>query len=341
MVRALDPDKRLAAASATSFDVARLAGVSRSAVSRAFTPGASISAGARERVLEAAAALGYRVNHVARALNKQRTDLVGLISSSMGNPYRAAQIEALAKRLVREGFRPMLFCIDEGMDTEQVISMLLNYSVSGVVITSDAPPAKICEECARMQVPLVLVDRADELPLVDSISGDNVKGGRLAADALIDAGRRRLVALRPESDVYSIAARISAFVERARANGLEPEILPAGPPNYDSGRDAAAEIAARRTEGLGVFCPTDFIALGLLDALQTRFGLRIPQEASVIGYDDIPQAAWDFSNLTTIGQPVDQFAVETVALLKARIERPDRPPRREFVDVSLVRRGTV
>jgi LacI family transcriptional regulator len=341
MVRALDSDERLAAKPATSFDVARLAGVSRSAVSRAFTPGASISAAARERVMEAAATLGYRVNHLARGLNKRRTDLVGLIASSMSNPYRAAQIDALAKCLVREGFRPMLFCIDEGMDTEQVISMLLNYSVSGVVITSNAPPAKICEECARMQVPLVLVDREDELPLVDRISGDNVKGGRLAADALIDAGRRRLVALRPKSDVYSIATRISAFVERAQAKGLEPEILPVGPPNYESGRDAAADIAARRSEGLGVFCPTDFIALGLLDALRTRHGVRIPEDASIVGYDDIPQAAWEFSNLTTIGQPVDQFAAETVALMKARIERPDSAPRRESVDVSLVRRGTV
>ena len=334
-------ERRTPTTPVTSFDVARHADVSRSAVSRAFTPGASISAAARERVLEAAATLGYRVNLVARGLRKQRTDLVGLIVSRMDNPYRASQVDAIAKRLVREGFRPMLFCIDEGMDTERVISMLLNYSVSGVVITSDAPPAEICEECARMRVPLALVDRADELPLVDRISGDNETGGRLAAEALMAAGRRRLLVLRPQIGVYSVATRIAAFVERAAAAGLTPEFAPVRSHNYDSGEQAAADIAARRDQGLGIFCPTDIVALGLLDALRYRHGVRIPDEASLIGYDDIPQAAWAFADLTTIRQPVDQFAAETVALLKARIAEPDAPPRLKRVDVCLVRRGTV
>jgi len=327
--------------SVTSFDVARLAGVSRSAVSRAFTPGASISERTREKVQKAASELGYSVNLVARGLNKQRTDLVGMIASRMSNPHRAGQIDALAKRLVREGFRPMLFCIDEGMDAGQLLSILLNYQVSGVVITSDAPPVEICEECARMRVPLALVDRADDLPFVDRIIGDNKKGGRLAAQTLIGAGRRRLMVLQPDIVVFSVKERISAFMERATEDGLEVEILAVGTHEYESGSAAAPYILARRDQGLGVFCPTDIIALGLLDALRSRYGVSIPGELSLIGYDDIPQAAWAFADLTTIKQSVEEFAKVTVDVLKARIDDPRAAPKNQIVDVNIVLRRTV
>ncbi|MCP4318284.1 MAG: LacI family transcriptional regulator [Hyphomicrobiales bacterium] len=325
----------------TSFDVARLAGVSRSAVSRAFTPRASISKDARLKVFDAASQLGYRVNPVARALNQRRTDLVGMIVARMDNPFRASQIDALSRTLVRHGFRPMLFCIDEGLGTEQLLSLLLDYSVSGVVITSDAPPIEICNECARQQIPLVLVDRDDRLPFVDRISGDNVKGGRIAAETLIEAGRHKLVVLSPETAVYSITTRIDAFVACADEQDVPVDVLNVGTHNYEAGRDAAASIAERRHDEIGVFCPSDIIALGLLDALRVKHGIKIPGEMSLIGYDDIPQSGWEFADMTSISQPVASFADGIVGLLTERIANPQTPPRNELLDVMLIRRGTV
>jgi len=325
----------------TSFDVAREAGVSRSAVSRAFTPGTSISDGTRKKVLKAASDLHYRVNLVARGLNKQRTDLVGMIASRMSNPYRAEQIDALAKRLVKEGFRPMLFCIDEGMDEEQFLSILLNYQVSGVVITSDAPPAEICEEFARIQVPLVLLDRMDDLPCVDRINGNNVKGGRLVAEALIGAGRRKLVSVQQHVTGFAGKARTAAFIERAAEENFQTEIIWVNESEYEGGAAAAPEVIKRINQNLGVFCPSDNVALGLLDALRNKYGIQIPKQLSLIGYDDIPQASWAFADLTTVKQSVEEFARVTVDLLKERIKNPDAKPRNEIVDVKLVSRGTV
>ncbi|VAW21505.1 hypothetical protein MNBD_ALPHA12-1891 [hydrothermal vent metagenome] len=327
--------------SVTSFDVAKLAGVSRSAVSRAFTPGASISDKTRKKVKRAAFELGYSVNLLARGLNKQRTDLVGMIASGMSNPYRSEQIDALAKRLVHEGFRPMLFCIDEGMNESQLLSILLNYQVSGVVITSDAPPAEICEECARMHVPLALVDRLDDLPFVDRINGDNRKGGRMAAESLIAAGRRNLIAVKPQKVGYSGRARIAAFVERAHEASIEAKVLGVVASEYNGGMEAADYIVSRRHEKLGIFCPSDTLALGLLDALRSQHGVAIPEEMSLIGYDDIPQASWAFAELTTIKQSVEEFAKVTVDVLKARINEPDAAPKNQIVSVNLVLRKTV
>ncbi len=327
--------------SVTSFDVAKLAGVSRSAVSRAFTPGSSISEKTRKKVLIAATELGYRVNQMARALNKQRTDLVGMIASRMSNPYRSEQIDALAKHLVREGFRPMLFCIDEDMDEEQLLSILLNYQVSGVVITSDAPPVEICNECARMRVPLALVDRIDDLPFVDRINGDNLKGGRMAAEVLMSAGRRDFIVVQQETIGYSGAARIAAFTERLSQEGLKTRVVNVDANEYEGGAEAVTEVLKSLDQNLGVFCPSDTVALGLIDTLRNKHNVRIPQQLSLIGYDDIPQASWSFADLTTIKQSVDEFARVTVELLRERIRHPDAKPKNKIVDVTLVRRGSV
>lgn len=327
--------------SVTSFDVARKAGVSRSSVSRAFTPGASISPGTRDKIQKAASDLGYRVNLVARGLNKQRTDLVGMIVSGLSKPYRSEQIDALAKHLVDEGFRPMLFCIDGGRDVEQFLSILLNYQVSGVVIIADAPPIKICVECARMNVPLALVHRIDILPFVDRINGDDIKGGRMAAEVLIGAARRHLIAVKQEILGYSGEARIAAFVARAAELGVLTDTISVPGDEYESGVAAACQVVAQLDRSPGVFCPSDTVALGLLDTLRNKHSIRIPEQMSLIGYDDIPQASWAFADLTTIKHSVEEFARVTVDVLKVRIKNPDAGPKNEIIDVKLVSRGTV
>lgn len=333
------PPKRVS--TVTSFDVARRAGVSRSAVSRAFTPGTSISEDTRKKVLEAASDIGYRVNLVARGLNKQRTDLVGMIVSALNTPYRAKQIDALAKQLVREGFRPMLFCIDKGMDEEQLLSILLNYQVSGVVITSDAPPVAICEECARLRVPLALIHRQDHLPFVDRVNGDDVKGGRMAAEVLVAAGRKHLIAVKQEVPGYTGVVRLNAFRERANELGVSCSTVSVLGVEYEGGVAAAPGVLDQLDRSPGVFCPTDTVALGLLDTLRSGHKISVPEQLSLIGYDDIPQASWAFANLTTIRQSVEEFAQVTVALLKERIKYPDADPHNKIVDVKLISRGTV
>jgi len=264
-----------------------------------------------------------------------------MIASRMNNPYRAQQIDALAKELVRKGFRPMLFCIDEDNNVEQLLSILLNYRVSGVVITSDAPPREICDECTAMGVPLVLVDRADDLPFVDRINGDDARGGALAAEALAAAGHKRAIAVRQDSLGYSGQARIAAFVARAGELGLETEIIPVTRDEFEGGAEAAEKIIGHLDQRPGVFCPSDTCALGLLDTLRHGMGVAIPEQLSLVGYDDIPQAEWTFAKLTTVRQPVDNFARATVELLQERIKDPEAPPRSRVLEVDLVERATV
>ena len=174
-------------------DVARLAGVSRSAVSRTFTPGASVAPATRERVLKAAQALNYRVNMLARGLINQRSDLVGVVVAGADNPFRAAQITALMRTIQEANLRPMMVQADPGSDMTVIVGHLLHYLVAGIVITSDTPPWEIVAECSKTAVPLVVVNR-------------DVKG--LSVDGLVGFARRRVrVAHRHSPAVTDILPR--------------------------------------------------------------------------------------------------------------------------------------
>ena len=325
---------------ATSFDVARRAGVSRSAVSRAFTPGASISTNTRNKVMQAAEDLGYRVNQLARGLSNKRSDLIGLIAADMDNPFRSAQVDALAREIVARGYHPILFPADSRGDTAQIVHELLEYRLSGVIVTSHAPSPEICTECVRIGMPLVTVNREEELPNVDCVVGDNIGGGALAAEALLDSGCSDLVILDPQRQSYSVDARCEGFAQRATRAGAKVEVLKSPTQTYEGGRQAADEFFKRTRLDTGVFCPTDYMALGFVDAMRMVHGVRIPEDLCVVGFDDVPQSDWLFARLTTVRQPVEALAAEAVSLLSVRMENPDHPRQTSIATVELVVRGT-
>lgn len=326
----------------TSVDVARLAGVSRSAVSRTFTPGASVAPATRERIYAAAQALGYRVNSLARSLINQRSDLVGVVVSDLDNPFRARQVEALTLALMQRNLRPVLLVVSGAGSVEQVIDQLLQYSVSGVIITSDAPPSRICDECARHGVPIVLVNKGDELPLVDRVVSDVEAAGRMAADTLLAAGCRRPAVLASGTRSYTGQQRMKAFLRRCGERGVAARHLDIPVNDHASGLAAAGAIAPEISLGSGpdgIFCVSDYLALGLLGGFRAA-GVPVPDSVQVVGHDNIAEAAWPEFSLTTFDQPVALQAEQALDLLQARIEEPARPAALLSTPVSFMRRAT-
>lgn len=330
----------------TSHDVAKRAGVSRASVSRAFTPGGNISPELREHVRKVADELGYRVNQMARGLNRQRTDLVGMIVSRLDNPYRTAQVEALSKLLVSQGFRPILFCVDSGQSVERELQLLLEYQVCGVVMTSDAPPARISVECVRMGVPLILVNRGDDLPGVDHVFSDNEAGGKMAADTLLARGCTNLLGLKPTKTSHSLYKRLEAFEARANEQRQTVSLIDMPGSDYNAGiagaKAIAQHISAKGLEKgtIGLFCPNDIAALGCLDGLRMRESFQVPNDIALIGFDDIPQSSWENAQLTTIKQPTDIYAEAVLTLLQSRLSQPERTPLRISIPVELITRQT-
>lgn len=322
----------------TSFDVARVAGVSRAAVSRAFTPDASVSPKTREKVYQAAKDLGYRVNYLARSLTNKRSDLVGLVAAGLDNPFRTLQIEHLARVLIARNFRPILLPTSKEADTSAVIGQLLHYAVSGVIVTSDAPPTEICEQCAAEGVPIVLINKGDDIPFVDRIISDDRMAGHLAATHLIGSGVRAPAVMAAPAISYTARRRSEAFMTACRQLGLEPRMIELKINDYKSGHDAAADLVSLGIDGL--FCANDYMACGVIDRIMKGLGRDDEPPLRIIGHDDIPQASWSAYDLTTIRQPCDLQAEQTVDLLMTRMSEPDMTARVEFTPVTLIKRRT-
>ncbi|MBR9766672.1 MAG: LacI family transcriptional regulator [Rhodobacteraceae bacterium] len=324
----------------TASDVAQLAGVSRSAVSRTFTEGASVAPETRERVMQAARDLGYRVNFLARSLKEQRTRLIGLVVSDMDHSLRAHLVDSLGRALVAADYRPFLLPTSRGEDTRRAIDMMLHYNVSGAIVTSDASPQAIAAECARHDVPLVLVNKAEMGGRVANVTQDTEAAGRLAAEALAEAGCRRVVLARQRLPSYTIDLRCDAFAAHLPRLGLKLVATVEGEAqNYAGGQEAGAAFLARRPEADGVYCANDFLALGFMDHLRRR-GVSIPDELAIVGCDDIAEAGWDAYDLTTVRQPVEALTQATLQALLTCIADRNARPGLTTIGVDLVRRNS-
>ena len=299
--------------------VAARAGVSRSAVSRTFTDGASVSEITRRKVLEASAALGYHVNHLARGL-RERSNIVCLVVADMTTPIRARMVDVLTRKLQASGKITMV--INTETDTESVASALrqtLNYRAAATVVLSGTPPASLIETCLANGQQVVLINRDDRLVGSSNLGVDNAMAGREALFLLRRAGCQRLGLVTSNARTASLIERQRVFVAAAQAEGLTVTVTESGPTSYLSGQEAARRVFGRSNAPDGVFCVTDLLALGFMDVARLEFGLRIPQDLCVVGFDDIEQAGWASYQLTTFSQPVDLIAAEVVELLL----RPD------------------
>lgn len=325
----------------TSFDVARLAGVSRSAVSRAFTPGARIAPETKEKVTRAATELGYRVNSLARGLQQDHSGIVGLVASRLDTPMRANQVARLSERLIREGFKPMLITAERPDDVGTLIESLLGYNVAGMIFTSDTPPPALIRDCARFGLPVVLINRPGNSGWGDRVVADNDIGGSMAARLLIDCGARRLGCLMPRTQTYSVSGRARAFVDHAKAEGLPVEILLADDQSHARSRACIAATDRAILDRIdGLFCATDLMALGALDGLRIDHAIAVPDDIQVLGFDDIEQAGWGAYDLSTIRQDIEAQADTVIRLLIQRLSGDASPNKLENGPLSAILRGT-
>ena len=325
----------------TSDDVAELAGVSRSAVSRTFTAGASVAPATREKVLAAAKTLGYRVNFLARGLSQQRTNLVALVVSDMDNSLRARMVDHLARGLVALDFRPLLIPTIPGEDAGHLIDMMLHYNVTGTIVTSDTSPAEIAQECAAYGVPLVLINKPEIGGSVANVSIDTVAAGRAAAEELHRIGCQRVAIASQRRASHSIGQRKTAFIATCRKLGLEiVGDFQGAIQNYDGGAEAAAAFVDSGIAADGVFCVNDYLALGFLDEVRRSSSIRIPQDLRVIACDDIAEAAWSGYDLTTLRQDPRAMADAAIAGLVRCLDQPGASQPHVVVPSDLVRRGS-
>ncbi|WP_407050852.1 LacI family DNA-binding transcriptional regulator [Methyloraptor flagellatus] len=298
-------------------EVAIRAGVSRSAVSRVFTPGASVSEETRRRVLDAAAALGYHVNHLARGLISRSTGIVCLIVADLETPQQARLLRALTVELQAIGKVAMVLSTDgRGEAGEAVLRQSLHYRADGTVVVSGTPAETVIRTCLDNGQRMVLINRDDRIDGPHNIRLDNATVARAALQAFVRGGCRRLAVVDTGNPTPSLIERETAFVAAARDLGLDVAVVREGAvARYEDGVAAGRRLFTASTRPDAVFCVNDILACGVMDAARREFGLRVPEDVSVIGCDNIRQSDWLSYQLTTFDQPIDAIVARTVELL--------------------------
>ena len=326
---------------ATLKDVALLAGVSTSAVSRTFTAGASVSPIMRAKVELAATELGYRPNFLAASLTTGRTKLIGLVSNNFHNPVFLEVFDLFTRALQDRGLRPLLVNLSDETDPEASLRMLQQYSVDGVVVASSTLPAGFAEAFARAGMPVVhSFGRKTDAPLVHVVGVDNVACGRMAARELIARGYARVGFLGGPEAATSTQDRLAGFQGAiARHKDVALSISYVSAYSFEAGR----KEMQRLLEGIpaeAYFCGDDVLSIGALSALADA-GLSVPGDVGIIGFNDMEMAGWANIGLTTIHQPVARIIEASVDLVVALVDAPATPPAVRLFPCHVVARKTL
>jgi DNA-binding LacI/PurR family transcriptional regulator len=308
----------------TSYDVAQLAGVSQSAVSRCFRPDGSISDGLRQRVLAAAKQLGYTPDAIARSLTSSRSNLVGVIISNLTNLYYPEVLSELNAHCAAHNVRLLLFTIHGESDVDRILGSVWQYRLDGVIAAARLSPSQI-KEFRRRGVGLVFYNRFLNTPGVNCVCCDQVGGARLIVDALCAAGHRRFGLIAGPADSAVGTERIEGCISRLRQHGIKTHASVEGDFTYEGGFQAFERLERKLGRAPeAIIAANDVMALGFLDAARFSKGLSVPRDISVVGFDGVEPATWASYKLATVRQPVREMAGAAVSLLMEVIENPKR-----------------
>ncbi|MYN03701.1 substrate-binding domain-containing protein [Pseudoduganella sp. DS3] len=304
----------------TSYDVALVAGVSQSAVSRCFKPGASVSKSTYARVMKAAECLEYIPNAAARSLITRRSNIVAIVVSHSSMLYNPAALSELSQQLNRRGKRALLFTMQHEGEIEGILNDLWQFQVDGVVAASTVTAAHVAE-FKRRQVPLVVFNRHLRDLDVNSVLCDQQEAARVVVSRLAAAGHRQLAIIGGPSQNSIARERLRGALERITELGLPEAPVFHGQFDYASGVAGLHELIARiGAVPDAVMCANDAMAMGCVDAARQHLHIDVPSGMSVVGFDAVEGSNWLSYELTTVRQPLHKMAVAAADLLCNLIE---------------------
>jgi len=325
----------------TSIDVAKHAGVSQSTVSRVFSEDSpNVADATRTRVLQSARELGYRPNVIARMMSRRETNIIGIVMANITSPFYPYVLDKFLQRFQAMGKQVLLFTAAEGQGVDDILPLVLQYQVDALIITSATLSSAMADECAQAGTPVVLFNRTVSDSNVSSVCADNVAGGRTIADYLVDTGHQHLAYMAGPANTSTNNDREQGFCDRLSEHGLTNWIRVQADYTYESGYAVAQTLLACEVVPDAIFCANDIMAIGAMDAIRAG-GLRIPDDVSVVGFDNIPMADWGAYQLTTVSQDVDVMIDKTIEIIQQKLNDADSPPIKEWVAGQLIVRESV
>jgi DNA-binding LacI/PurR family transcriptional regulator len=323
-------------------DVAKRAGVSRSAVSRTFTPGASVSAVMRTKVENAANDLGYSPNFLARSLTTRSTKLIGLVSNNFHNPVFLEVFDKFTRGLQDRGLRPLLVNLTNEKEATASVRMLRQYSVDAVIVASSTLPPGFPKAFRDAGLPVVnSFGSYEAMPEVHVLGIDDVACGRLAACELVARGYKKVAFMGGPKDATSTKYRLKGFEKELQLHSdVEWSHSFAQAYSYKAGRTEMARILQYGRHAEAYFCGDDVLSVGALTAIADK-GLAVPEDVGVIGVNDMEMAGWHNINLTTIHQPFAEIIQSSINLIVGMLADPNQAPEASLFPCTFVERGTL
>lgn len=324
-------------------DVADAAGVSQATAGRALGGYGSVSPAALERVLAAADELGYRTNRVAQALRSGQTRTVGFIPGDLENPFFAKVARHLGDALEAEGFTLIVSSSDERPEREQkILETFRAHLLSGVVI---APTAQVAaphlEKVISDGIPLVLVDRRVEGVEADSVTVDNEGGGLQAVSHLIGLGHRRIAIVSDSLQTASTSERFIGYQKALSGHDIafDPQLIGVAGFSREDAYASTLRILSLGERPTAIFSTDAFMTEGALRAIRER-GLRVPEDVSIVGFDDVDPRALMNPSVTVVAQPVAELGQQAARLLLEQLAGAERPPAHVDLETELIIRDS-
>lgn len=327
---------------ATIREVAQTAGVSVTTVSHVINQTRFVSLETKKRVLSAMQQLNYRPNSLARSLRRGETYTIGLIVPDSANPYFAEVARIMEEKAFRASYSTILCNSDNDLEKERrYTEVLINKQVDGIIFMACGDDIASLKELVDRRIPAVVVDRLLDQMEVDSVVSDNLQGGYLATQHLIEIGHQNIAIIRGPSNVTPSARRFDGYLQALKTYNLivDQTLIKSGNFHPPSGYQATKELLSKPTRPDAIFACNDLMAIGALRAVH-ELGFSVPDDISIIGYDNIELALFTQPALSTIAQPIQSIADRAVQLLLDRIENPYFPTKRETLSNQIVIRST-
>lgn len=313
----------------TIFDVAKEAGVSYSTVSRVVNNKEHVSVEKRERVLRVMTQLGYVANIQARGLAGGATQIVGLLVHGVNNGYIGEIIKGIDNELDQKHYDLMLYTTHRRKTRESAyVARLTRNQVDGLLLVLPRNSEAYLEDLAKRHFPYVLVDHdgiSHGMP-VPSIGAENLKGAYEATRYLLELGHRRIGFITGSMDIRCARDRLEGYEKALQDWGLSvvPELIQEGDFLQPMGYSCTKELLALSEPPTAIFASNDLTAFGAMEAVRDH-GLQIPRDISILGFDDLPQAAHVHPPLTTVLQPLEEMGASAARLLLKYIKNADAP----------------
>ncbi|MBT2539056.1 LacI family DNA-binding transcriptional regulator [Arthrobacter sp. ISL-69] len=322
----------------TSKDIAKLAGVSQSTVSRVLNGSTLVTPETRERVLSFMGS--YSPNANARAMRTNRTQTIGVVVSEITNPFYPELLEAIYRACDARGLTVTLWN-EHDPAAPAAVSGVRRGLVDGICFVSATSDASAVHQLAEQGFPTVLINRGMAEVACDQVTSDNYGAGRLAAEYLVNNGVTRIGMVSGLDTALAVVERRHGFLDVLHEHGINvrADWTVSGPLSFETGYSAANIIASGHERPEAIFCGNDLLGFGVASSLQ-HMRVGIPSDMWVMGVDDLPMASWEAFNLTSIRQSVNDMATIGLEMLTERIDGLETEPRKIHLPTHLVIRNS-